>query len=113
MNQTRILLSPVQKKYTLEQLSKNIFSVYSYDNELEYYFYGTSKEAKISYVNEKSLPYWMVYKNFFVNKYGSDIKNLGEEAGVTIMVFFRGKLLREVSAPWKAPTSGNINVNMP
>jgi ABC-type uncharacterized transport system auxiliary subunit len=111
-------VSASDKKYALEQIGDASFNAYSYDNDIEYRFSGTAQEAKISYINSQGqsvhadkvvLPHWVAYKDFTIKNCGMDIENLQDVGTVTVEIYFKGKLIKQATAPKRAGASANIN----
>ena len=106
------------KKYALEPLGEHSYGAYSYDNDIEYRFSGTASKAKISYTtnlgdrayaDKVGLPYWIAYKDFTIKNCGMDTENLEDIGNVTVEIFFKGKLIKDATAPKRAAASSNIN----
>ena len=115
---TIVAVEPTAKKYTFEQMGEHDYNVYGYDNDIEYRFAGSAVEAKISYIsnigekayaNRVVLPHWVAYKDFTTKNCGMETENLQELGTVTVEIFFKGKLIKQASAPKRAAASANIN----
>lgn len=115
---TIITVEPTAKKYAFEQTAEQNYNVYSYDNDIEYRFSGTAREAKISYISnlgEKAvadkvvLPHWVAYKDFTIKNCGMDIENLQDVGTVTVEIYYKGKLIKQATAPKRAGASSDIN----
>ena len=106
------------KKYALEPLGEHSYGAYGYDNDIEYRFFGTAVEAKISYISNQGekayaakvvLPHWIAYKDFTIKNCGMETENLEDIGNVTVEMFFKGKLIKDATAPKRAAASSNIN----
>ena len=106
------------KTFEFEAKGEHKYIIYGYEYFLEYKISGESKEAHISYINDSgqkidmpkvTLPYYISYRKFPVNKYALDVENLGQTGFVSLEVVIKEKVIRTLSAPNRASASGNVD----